>query len=153
MASKKIEKIAKFQCIGGTAKPGAELASLGINMQKFCVEFNSRTVNRKDDVVPVLITIYLDKSFTFILKTSPVSYLLKKKLELKKGSDKPNINKVGKVEMRIIEEIAKEKMEDLNTTNLNCAIKTIIGTVKSMGIEVENNTQNQNDQNNQNETN
>lgn len=134
--AKKVEKSAKFQCIGMSAKPGAELASLGINMQKFCQEFNAITKDREGEIVPVVMDIFLDKSFSFVLKTSPVSFLIKKKLNLKKGASKPGSEQVGSVSLADITEIARYKLTDLNTNSLEQAIKIVSGTVRSMGLKI-----------------
>lgn len=136
MPQKRILKKAKLQFKGSQAKPGAELASVGINMPKFCTEFNEATKERSGETVPVLITVFEDKSFQFELKTTPASDLIFKYANIKKGSSNPSKEKVGKISLNDIEKIAKYKMKDLNTNNLTNAIKIISGSAKSLGVEV-----------------
>jgi large subunit ribosomal protein L11 len=102
----------------------------------FCKAFNARTANEEGMIIPVLITVYQDRSFTFVTKTPPASVLLKKAAKIAKGSDDPKMNRVGKVTRRQVEEIAKQKMVDLNAYDLDAACRIIEGTAKSMGIEV-----------------
>ncbi len=135
--AKKIKRIAKIQFNAGQAKPGAELASLGINMPQFCIEFNDKTKERMGDVVPVIITAYEDKSFSFVLKTTPASILIKKAAGVKKGSSLPGRENVGKISKKQITEIAEYKLVDLNANDIKAAIKVIEGTARNMGIEVE----------------
>lgn len=142
--AKQINRIAKLEFIGCEAKPGPELASLGINMPQFCVKFNEQTKDRKGEVVPVVITAYRDKSFDFILKTTPAAVLLKKAAGVEKGSGKASTDIVGKVTREQITEIAKYKMPDLNTNNIEQAIKIIAGTARNMGISVELNKEGEN---------
>ena len=136
--AKIVIRIAKLQLKGGSAKPGAELASLGINMMSFCKEFNAKTSkDQKGEVVPIVMTIYNDKSFTFILKKMPVTNLIFKYANIKKGSDMPNKNKIGTISEEIIKKIAEYKMEDFNTVKIESAIKIVSGTAKSLGLEIE----------------
>jgi large subunit ribosomal protein L11 len=108
----------------------------GVNIMEFCKQFNAKTANLGDVKIPVVITVFADRSFTFITKTPPAADLLKKAAKIEKGSGKPNREKIGSVTRAQVEEIAKVKMPDLNTTNLESAIKTIEGTAKSLGLEV-----------------
>jgi large subunit ribosomal protein L11 len=136
---KKVVAIIKLQCPAGKANPsppvGPALGQHGLNIMQFCKEFNSRTQGQ-DLIIPVLITAYADRSFTFITKTPPASVLLKKAAKLEKGSGEPNKTKVGKVSMKQVREIAELKLPDLNTTNIDSAIRSISGTARSMGLDV-----------------
>jgi large subunit ribosomal protein L11 len=146
---KKIQGYIKLQVPAGKANPappiGPALGQHGVNIMEFCKQFNARTqAQAKDDVtIPVVITVYSDRSFTFITKTPPAAILIKKAAGLatsKKpgsGSKEPNKVKVGKISAKQLRDIAQTKMSDLNTTNLDAAMRTIAGTAKSMGIEVE----------------
>jgi large subunit ribosomal protein L11 len=138
--AKKITDYIKLQVSAGKANPappiGTALGPKGVNIMEFCKQFNAKTANLGDIKIPVVITVYADRSFTFITKTPPAADLLKKALKLEKGSGKPNREKIGTVTRAQIEEIAKTKMPDLNTTNLEAAMRTIEGTAKSMGLEV-----------------
>ncbi|RQD56249.1 MAG: 50S ribosomal protein L11 [Desulfonatronovibrio sp. MSAO_Bac4] len=140
MAKKEMAKI-KLQIPAGAANPsppvGPALGQHGVNIMEFCKSFNAKTQNDKGMVIPVVITVYQDRSFTFITKTPPAAVLLLKAAKLDKGSGEPNKNKVGKVSKAQIEDIAKLKMPDLNAADVKAASKTIMGTAKSMGIEVE----------------
>lgn len=127
--SKKVAKVVKLQIPAGQAKPGPALASAGILMPKFCQEFNDQTRDRAGDIVPVIITAYEDKSFTFVLKTTPTADLLKKATNIKKGSGTPNKEEIRK--------IAEYKMPDLNANDVEAACKIVEGTARNMGIEVE----------------
>ncbi|WP_381414922.1 50S ribosomal protein L11 [Spiroplasma endosymbiont of Anurida maritima] len=133
----KITRIAKLEFMAGKAKPGAELASLGINMPQFCVQFNDATKERAGDVVPVVITAFDDKSFKFELKTTPAAIMLKKAAGIEKGSQNAKLEKAGKVTEKQLREIAEYKMQDLNAITVEGAMKIIAGTAKNMGIEVE----------------
>ena len=137
--AKKVTGFVKLQIPAGKANPappvGTALGPQGINIMAFCKEFNSRTQGQ-DTILPVEITIYSDKSFTFITKTPPAAVLLKKEAGVDKGSGQPNRNKVGTVTAKQVEDIAKQKMPDLNTTDLQSAVKTVRGTARSMGIDV-----------------
>ena len=129
--AKKVTAMIKLQVPAGKANPappiGTALGPQGVNIMEFCKQFNAKTSNMGDIKIPVVITVYADRSFTFITKTPPAADLLKKALKLEKGSGKPNREKVGSVTRAQIEEIAKLKMPDLNTTNLEAAIRTAIG--------------------------
>ena len=134
--AKKITKISKLQFPAGGAKPGPALAAAGINMPQFCTAFNDQTKDRKGDIVPVIITAYEDKSFEFVLKTTPAAVLLKKAAGLEKASGEPNKNKVAKLPRAKAQEIAQSKMQDLNAADLEAATRMIEGTARSMGIEI-----------------
>ncbi|MDT4330035.1 50S ribosomal protein L11 [Methylomonas sp. MED-D] len=140
--AKKIDSYIKLQVKAGEANPsppvGPALGQRGVNIMEFCKAFNARTQEvEKGLPLPVVITVYSDKSFTFITKTPPASILLKKAVGIKSGSSKPNSNKVGTVTREQLEEIAKTKMEDLNAADMEGAIKTIAGSARSMGLNVE----------------
>ncbi len=135
--AKKVAKICKLQFVAGQAKPGPALASAGINMPQFCTQFNDQTKDRHGDIVPVVITAYEDKSFTFVLKTTPAAYLLKKAANVKSGSGTPNTKTVGTITKAQLKEIAEYKMPDLNANDVDAAMKIIEGTAKNMGIKVE----------------
>lgn len=140
--AKKITGYIKLQIPAGKANPappiGPALGQHGVNIMEFCKAFNARTQNDDPDMkIPVVITVYGDRSFTFETKTPPAADLIRKAIGLPKGSGKPNKEKVGKISPAQIEEIAKKKMTDLNTTNLESAIRTISGTAKSMGLTIE----------------
>ena len=134
--AKKVVKICKLQFGAGMAKPGPALASAGINMPQFCTQFNDQTKDRKGDIVPVIITAYEDKSFDFVLKTTPAAFLLKKAAKIAKASGKPNTEKAGKVTKSQVKEIAEYKLPDLNANDVEAAMKIIEGTARNMGIEV-----------------
>ena len=137
---KKITGFVKLQIPAGKANPsppvGPALGQHGVNIMGFCKEFNARTAKDEGLVIPVVITIYADRSFTFVTKTPPASVLLVKAAKLEKGSGRPNTEKVGKVTKKQVAEIAKTKLPDLNTTSLESAIRSVEGTARSMGIEV-----------------
>lgn len=139
--AKKVMKVIKVQARGGQANPapplGPVLGQAGINIQDFCAKFNDKTKGQMGQVIPAEITIYEDRSFTFILKQPPASFLILQKIGKEKGSSMPNKEKIGTIKMSQIEEIAKAKMPDLNTTNLESAKRSIAGTAKNMGIIVE----------------
>ena len=141
MADKKIMTKLKLQIQGGKANPappvGPALGQSGINIQDFCNQFNEATKDKMGDVVPVEITVYEDRTFSFIMKTPPAAELLKKAAGIKKGADNPLTNKVGKVTKEQIKEIAEIKMPDLNCADIDGAIKVIEGSARSMGISVE----------------
>lgn len=130
----------KLQVPAGKANPappiGTALGPQGVNIMEFCKQFNAKTSSLGDIKIPVVITVYADRSFTFITKTPPAADLIKKAIKLEKGSGKPNREKVGSITRDQLEEIAKLKMPDLNTTNLDAAIRTIEGTAKSLGLDV-----------------
>jgi large subunit ribosomal protein L11 len=142
MAKKVVTQI-KLQVPGGQANPappiGPALGQHGVNIMDFCKKFNEKTKDNMGTIVPVVITVYEDKTFTFILKSPPASVLLKKAAGLAKASGEPNKLKIGKVTMVDVENIAKEKLKDLNTADVKQAVKIILGTARSMGIEVEGN--------------
>jgi len=139
MAKKVIGEI-KLQLSGGQATPappvGPALGQHGLNIMDFCKAFNARTQKDQGIIIPVVITVYADRTYSFITKTPPASFLLRKAAGLEKGSGEPNRNKVGTVSMSQVEEIAKTKMPDLNADSLASAVNTILGTARSMGIEV-----------------
>jgi large subunit ribosomal protein L11 len=139
--AKEITGYVKLQCKGGQANPappiGPALGSKGINIMEFCKQFNARTQDKQGKVVPVLITVYADKSFDFILKTAPAPVQLLEAAKLTSGSKEPNRNKVGKVTWAQVEEIAKDKMADLNAFSLNSAMSMVAGTARSMGLTVD----------------
>lgn len=140
--AKKIAAYIKLQVKAGEANPsppiGPALGQRGVNIMEFCKAFNAKTQDvEKGLPLPVVITVYSDKSFTFITKTPPATVLLKKAVGLKSGSSNPNTKKVGTVTRAQLEEIAKTKMEDLNAADLDAAIKTIAGSARSMGLNVE----------------
>src|ERR1044071_3630030 len=144
--AKKITGYVKLQLPAGKANPsppvGPALGQHGVNIMAFCKDFNSRTASQGDMIIPVVITVFSDRSFTFVLKTPPASVLLKKaagRPTTKKpgaGSKEPNKNKVGKVSRKQLQELAQLKMQDMNTTNLESAMKNLAGTARSMGIEI-----------------
>ncbi|HTW89303.1 MAG TPA: 50S ribosomal protein L11 [Candidatus Binataceae bacterium] len=139
MAKKVVGQI-KLQIPGGAANPsppvGPALGQRGVNIMEFCKAFNAQTQNMQGLVVPVLVTVYADRSFTFITKSPPASNLLLRAAGLEKGSAAPNKNKVGKVTRRQVEEIAQTKLKDLTAKDLAAAMKSVEGTARSMGIEV-----------------
>ena len=139
--AKKVTGIIKLQIPAGQANPappvGPALGQQGVNIMQFCKEFNAATQKDAGLVIPVVITVYQDKSFTFITKSPPASVLLKKAAGIAKGAAVPNRDKVGKVNRKQVEEIAKAKAKDLNAADLPQAIRIIEGTARSMGIEVE----------------
>lgn len=135
--AKKVAKVCKLQFPAGGAKPGPALASAGINMPKFCTEFNDKTKDRKGDIVPVIITAYEDKSFDFVIKTTPAAFLLKKAAGIAKASGTPKTVKAGKITVDQLREIAEYKMPDLNANSVEAAMKIIAGTARNMGITVE----------------
>ncbi|MDQ0514081.1 large subunit ribosomal protein L11 [Mycoplasmoides fastidiosum] len=137
MAAKKINRIAKLELIGGQAKPGPALASVGINMGEFTKQFNDRTKDRNGDVVPTIITAYTDKSFIFEVKTTPTTILLKKAAGIEKGAKVPNKEKVGKISKEKALEIAKYKLVDANARDEEAMLRMVAGTAKQMGLEIE----------------
>ena len=141
MAEKKVTNIVKLQIPAGKATPappvGPALGSTGVNIMQFVKEFNDRTADQPGMTIPVVITVYQDKSFTFITKVPPVADLLLKAAKIEKGSAKPNRDKVAKITSATAEEIAKTKMKDLNAASLEAAVSMVKGTARSMGIIVE----------------
>lgn len=138
--AKKVMAGVKLQILGGEAKPsppvGPALGQHGVNIMEFCKAFNAQTQGQQGVVIPVQITIFQDRSFKFVLKTPPASYLIKKAAGVDKGSPEPNRKKVGKITMNQVDEIAKLKMPDLNAKDLEGARKIIMGSARSLGIEV-----------------
>ncbi len=139
--AKKIKTIIKLNIQAGKATPappvGPSLGQHGVPLMEFCKEFNAKTAKMGDDVVPVVLTVYEDRSYTFIMKTPPASSLLTKAAGLQKGSGVPNKTKVGKVTKAQVREIAERKMKDLNARSIDSAVKQVEGTARSMGITVE----------------
>ncbi len=138
---KKLKTQVKLQIQAGKANPappvGPALGQHGLNIQEFCTAFNDKTKDKMGDIIPVVINIYKDRSFDFILKTPPAAELIKKAINLQKGSGEPQKNKVGKITKAQLKEIATKKMEDLNAKDIEAASKIIEGTAKSMGVTVE----------------
>jgi large subunit ribosomal protein L11 len=138
--AKKVVGMVKLQIPAGNATPappvGPALGQQGVNIMEFCKQFNSRTQSQAGMIIPVIITVYQDKSFTFITKTPPAAILLKKAAKLEKGSGEPNRTKVGMVTRAQVTEIAKLKMPDLNATDVEMAERMVAGTARSMGIDV-----------------
>ena len=138
--AKKVTGLIKLQIPAGKANPappvGPALGQHGVNIMEFCKQFNARTQGQGDTIIPIIITVYQDRSFTFITKTPPVSILLKKAAKIESGSKEPNKNKVGKVSNEQIRQIAETKLKDLNCTNVESAIRQVEGTAKSMGLEI-----------------
>lgn len=139
--AKEIEAIIKLQIPAGKATPappiGPALGQKGINIMQFCNEFNQKTKDQDGIILPVIITVYKDKSFTFEIKTPPVSELIKRTLKIEKGSGEPNKNKVGRLTKKQIREIAEKKLKDLNTDDIEAAMRIVEGTARSMGVEIE----------------
>ena len=140
--AKKVDRYLKLQVAAGQANPsppvGPALGQAGLNIMEFCKAFNAATQSAEQGMpLPVVITVYSDKSFTFDVKTAPASILLRKAAGIEKGSAVPNINKVGKVSRAQLEEIAKEKEPDLTAADMDAAVRTIAGSARSMGIETE----------------
>jgi len=137
---KKVAGLVKLQVPGGMANPsppvGPALGQHGVNIMEFCKAFNARTQNQKGTIIPVVITIFADRSFTFITKTPPAAVLLKKAAKIEKGSGEPNRVKVGKVTREQVREIAEIKMPDLNANDIEAAMLIIEGSARSMGLEV-----------------
>lgn len=138
--AKMVQSIIKLQIPAGEANPappvGPALGQHGVNIMEFCKAFNSKTESQKGTIIPVIISVYENKSFTFITKTPPAATLIKKALGLDKGSGEPNKNKVGVIKPEQVEEIAKTKMSDLNANDIEGARKIIEGTARSMGVDV-----------------
>ncbi len=137
---KKVTALIKLQCPTGKANPappfGPALGQHGLNIMQFCKEFNARTAQMGDLIIPVLITAYADRTFTFVTKTPPASILLKKAAKIESGSKEPNKTKVGKITQKQVEEIAKLKMPDLNCFDVESACNSVRGTARSMGVDV-----------------
>lgn len=139
--AKEVVRVIKLQCPAGKANPappvGTALGPAGVNIQDFCTQFNNQTRDMGDTIIPVELSVYDDRSFTFILKSPPAAVLIKKAISLAKGSGKPNKEKVGVITQAQLEEIAKIKMEDLSANDVAAAAKIIAGTARSMGVKVE----------------
>lgn len=140
--AKKIKTIIKLNIKGAEANPappvGPALGQAGIGIMDFCKEFNERTKDKKGEICPAVITVYEDRTFTFILKTAPASSLILKAIGVEKGSKEPNKQKIGKLTKKQLEEIAQIKMVDLNARSIEAACKIVAGTARQMGVEVEN---------------
>lgn len=139
--AKEIVGLIKLQVKGGAANPsppvGPALGAKGVNIMEFCKQFNARTQDKQGKLLPVVITVYADKSFDFIIKTPPVAVQIKEALKLKSGSAEPNRAKVGKLSKEQVRKIAEEKMTDLNSFTIESAMKMVAGTARSMGVRVE----------------
>ncbi len=135
--SKKVAKVVKLQFDGGGARPGPALASAGVNMPQFCSAFNDATADRRGETVPVVITAYEDKSFDFVLKTTPASVMLKKYAKVSKGSGSAKVEKVGKISVADLRAIAEYKLPDLNANDVEGAMAIVAGTARNMGIVIE----------------
>ena len=140
MAQKEITNVIKLQIEAGKATPappvGPALGSSGVNIMQFVKEFNDKTANQPGMTIPVVITVYKDKSFTFITKVPPVAVLIKKAIKIEKGSRKPNKEKVAKITKEQVKQIAEQKMEDLNAATVEAAMNMVAGTARSMGVVV-----------------
>lgn len=138
--AKKVQQILKLNLPAGNATPappvGPILGQAGINMMDFLKQYNDKTQDKRGQIIPAEITVYDNKSFTFILKLPPVSAMIKQKIKLKKGSQNPKTDIVSKLSMAQVKEIAEEKIPDLNTKNIDQAMNTVIGAAKSMGVEI-----------------
>ena len=138
--AKKIQALVKLQVAAGKATPappvGTALGPHGVNIMDFCKNFNAKTANQEGLIIPAVVTIYADRSFTFITKTPPAAVLLKRAANIAKGSAEPNKTKVGTVTAKQVEEIARTKMPDLNCDNVNQAVKMVAGTARSMGLDI-----------------
>ncbi|MCX4303990.1 MAG: 50S ribosomal protein L11 [Clostridia bacterium] len=141
MAEKEVVNVIKLQIEAGKATPappvGPALGSSGVNIMQFVKEFNDKTANQPGMIIPVVITVYKDKSFTFITKVPPVAVLIKKAIGLQKGSGKPNKDKVAKITKEQVKAIAEQKMDDLNAASVEAAMSMVAGTARSMGVVVE----------------
>ena len=135
--AKKIAKVVKLQFPAGGARPGPALASASVNMPQFCAAFNDATRDRMGDIVPVIITAFDDKSFTFILKTTPASVMLKKAANVKSGAANSKTTKVGTISVEDLRKIAEYKMPDLNANDVEGAMAIVAGTARNMGIDIE----------------
>ncbi len=139
--AKKIVANVKLQVQAGKATPappvGSALGPHGLNIMDFCKAFNAKTAKQEGLIIPVVVTVYSDRTYSFVTKTPPAAVLLKKAANIAKGSSEPNKNKVGKVTMKQVREIAQTKLQDLNASNLDAAVNIILGTARSMGVEVE----------------
>ncbi len=140
MAEKEVVNVIKLQIEAGKATPappvGPALGGSGVNIMQFVKEFNDRTANQPGMIIPVVINVYKDKSFDFVTKVPPVAVLIKKSINLAKGSGKPNMDKVAKITKAQVKEIAEKKMPDLNAANIESAMRMVEGTARSMGVTV-----------------
>ena len=139
--AKKVKAVIKLYCPAGAANPappvGPALGQHGLNIMEFCKQFNAKSQGQDGMTLPVVITAYEDRTFTFIIKTPPATVLIKKAVKLDKGSARPHVDKVGKITRDQLEEIAKTKMKDMNAADLDAAVRTIAGSARSMGVIVE----------------
>jgi large subunit ribosomal protein L11 len=140
--AKKVQGYIKLQVPAASANPsppiGPALGQQGVNIMEFCKQFNAQTQKMEKGLpIPVVITVYTDRSFTFVMKTPPASVLIRKAIGIEKGSGAPNTNKVGKISRKQLEEIAKTKTPDLTAADLEAAVRTVAGTARSMGVDVE----------------
>jgi large subunit ribosomal protein L11 len=139
--AKKVVANVKLQVQAGKATPappvGSALGPHGLNIMDFCKAFNAKTAKQEGLIIPVVVTVYSDRTYSFVTKTPPAAVLLKKAANIAKGSAEPNKSKVGKVTMKQVREIAQTKMQDLNASNLDAAVNIVLGTARSMGVEVE----------------
>ena len=139
-SKKKVSGYIKLQIPAGKANPappiGPALGQHGVNIMGFCKEFNAKTQKLGETIVPVVITVYADRSFSFVMKSAPASVLIKQALKLKSGSAEPNKNKVGKITRDQLKEIAQTKFEDMNAVDIDAAVRSIAGTARSMGVDV-----------------
>ncbi len=139
--AKKVVANVKLQVSAGKATPappvGSALGPHGLNIMDFCKAFNAKTAKQEGLIIPVVVTVYSDRTYSFVTKTPPAATLLKKAAGIAKGSAEPNKSKVGKVTMKQVREIAQSKMPDLNASNLDAAVNIVLGTARSMGVEVE----------------
>ncbi len=137
---KKVVSQVKLQIQAGKANPappvGSALGPTGINIMDFCKAFNAKTSKDEGLIIPVIVTVYADRSYTFITKTPPVAILIKKAAQIAQGSGTPNKTKVGKISLKQVEDIAKQKLSDLNSTDLQASMRQVMGTARSMGVEV-----------------
>lgn len=138
--AKKIIKVIKLQIPGGKANPappiGPALGGAGVNIMAFCKEFNAKTQDKAGEIVPVEISVFQDKSFTFIMKTAPVAEMIKKEAGIEKGSATPHSNKVGKISRQQAKKIAQAKIQDMNARDVDAATNVVMGTARSMGVEI-----------------
>ena len=139
--AKKLVAMVKLQCPAGQANPsppvGPALGQHGVNIMEFCKAFNARTADQQGLIIPAVISIFSDRTFTFVLKTPPAAVLVRKAIGIEKGSGAPNTKKVGKITRKQLEAIAKQKMPDLTAADLDAAVRTIAGSARSMGVDVE----------------
>lgn len=138
--AKKVQAVVKLQIAAGKATPappvGTALGPQGVNIMDFCKNFNAKTAGQDGLIIPVVVTVYADRSYTFVLKTPPAAILLKRAAKVEKGSAEPNKNRVGSVTRAQVEEIARTKLPDLNTESIEAAIRSVAGTARSMGLDV-----------------